>query len=357
MDRLRGMISLNQMKKALSYILLLVIFVQALFTPVSLIHAADSDLPTAVIQDISPIQNGGFNVQVQVTGTVAQWSNVYGYDDDDTPQNAVPGDNIFIQVQNPGPDGVLALNEIHNFDLADNYFVFGTGPNITVVRQITLDNITDASYTILVGVDRDDVLIDTDVLISAVVDISFTDGVMAYSSGLSSYGNQPVGDGGAQNSTVSAATPAESSSFADCGLSASGILACIINILTLPILYLIYWVSSLFVSIIAQVADFVLFLSINDALFRSSFVEQGWALVRDIANLGFIFVLLITAFQTVLGIGKSDIKKVIANVIIIAVCINFSLFISKVVIDAGNVVARIFYSRIEVEDKSDGQAP
>ena len=44
----------------------------------------------------------------------------------------------------------------------------------------------------------------------------------------------------------------------------------------------------------------------------------------------------------------------IVNVILMAVLINFSLFFTKVIIDAGNISARIFYNALEVRNKADG---
>ncbi|MEX0919271.1 MAG: hypothetical protein WDZ64_00795 [Parcubacteria group bacterium] len=74
-------------------------------------------------------------------------------------------------------------------------------------------------------------------------------------------------------------------------------------------------------------------------------INVAWGVVRDVANMGFIFILLYAAIQTILGIG-GDNKKIIVNVIIVAILINFSLFITKVVIDISNVLALLFYEAI-----------
>src|SRR3989344_3279746 len=74
-------------------------------------------------------------------------------------------------------------------------------------------------------------------------------------------------------------------------------------------------------------------------------VNNAWGVIRDVANMGFIFVLLYAAIQTILGIG-SDTKKLIVNIIVVAILINFSLFFTKLVIDASNVLAITFYDAI-----------
>src|SRR3989338_10302 len=77
-------------------------------------------------------------------------------------------------------------------------------------------------------------------------------------------------------------------------------------------------------------------------------IDTAWKTIRDVANMGFIFVLLYAAIQTILGIG-SDTKKLIVNIIVVAILINFSLFFTKVVIDASNILAITFYDAIAPE--------
>jgi len=74
-------------------------------------------------------------------------------------------------------------------------------------------------------------------------------------------------------------------------------------------------------------------------------INVAWGTIRDIANMGFIFVLLYAAIQTILGIG-SDTKKLIVRIVIVAILINFSLFFTKIIIDISNVLALLFYDAI-----------
>jgi len=77
-------------------------------------------------------------------------------------------------------------------------------------------------------------------------------------------------------------------------------------------------------------------------------INVAWKVIRDVANMAFIFVLLYAAIRTILGIG-SDTKKLIVNIIVVAILINFSLFFTKVVIDASNILAITFYDAIAPE--------
>ena len=80
-------------------------------------------------------------------------------------------------------------------------------------------------------------------------------------------------------------------------------------------------------------------------LAKAGSIDLAWTTIRDIANMGFIFILLYAAIRTILGIG-SDTKKLIVNVIVVAILINFSLFFTKLVIDISNVLAVTFYDAI-----------
>lgn len=68
-----------------------------------------------------------------------------------------------------------------------------------------------------------------------------------------------------------------------------------------------------------------------------------WRTLRDLANLCFIFILLYVALRTMLGLSTSPMKLVF-NVLIAALLINFSFAITRVVVDASNVPATAFYN-------------
>lgn len=74
-------------------------------------------------------------------------------------------------------------------------------------------------------------------------------------------------------------------------------------------------------------------------------INVAWKVIRDVANMSFIFILLYAAIQTILGAG-TDTQRLIVRVVIIAILINFSLFFTKVVIDISNVLSLLFYDAI-----------
>ncbi len=82
-----------------------------------------------------------------------------------------------------------------------------------------------------------------------------------------------------------------------------------------------------------------------DNLSSADFINKAWTAIRDVANMCFIFILLYAAIKTILGLG-GETQKLIMKVIVVAILINFSLFFTKVVIDASNVLAITFYDAI-----------
>ncbi len=130
-----------------------------------------------------------------------------------------------------------------------------------------------------------------------------------------------------------------------CGLISSGssIYGCVIQVV-----YYLFWVpTSWLAGLAAKFLDFFVFYSIQSSSYSgSTFVTQGWGVVRDLSNIAFIFVLIFAAIKTILDLGGSD--KLIKNVIIIALLINFSLFFTKAIVDAGNILAGVLYNDIGV---------
>jgi hypothetical protein len=83
--------------------------------------------------------------------------------------------------------------------------------------------------------------------------------------------------------------------------------------------------------------------------------------LRDLANISFIFILLYTAIQTILGQATGKMKSAILGIVVAAVLINFSLFFTRVAIDTSNILAITFYTPIEncvvgLEEKDRGLA-
>src|SRR3990167_2227376 len=114
--------------------------------------------------------------------------------------------------------------------------------------------------------------------------------------------------------------------------------------------YIVWSVSALIARLAAHILDFFIYYATNSSSYKNDFVEQAWGAVRDVANIFFIIALLYVALKTILGLNVTDNKKLISAVILVALIINFSLFTTKVVIDASNILAKVFYNNITSKD-------
>ena len=79
---------------------------------------------------------------------------------------------------------------------------------------------------------------------------------------------------------------------------------------------------------------------------EGSMIATGWKMVRDLLNLFFIFILLYVAIATIIQYGSFG-KDAIVKIIIAAVLINFSLMMTKMIIDSSHILAWGFYDKIE----------
>jgi len=110
--------------------------------------------------------------------------------------------------------------------------------------------------------------------------------------------------------------------------------------------YTIWEASALIMTLAGRFLDFFLYYATNSSAYTSVFVEKGWGLIRDIANIFFIIALLYVAIKTILSLNVTNNKKLIGTIVLIALLINFSLFVTQVIIDSSNILAKVFYNQI-----------
>lgn len=115
------------------------------------------------------------------------------------------------------------------------------------------------------------------------------------------------------------------------------------------ILYILMTLAAGILALAGLFLDFILNISVvelSERLVKITSINTTWGYIRDLANMSFIFILLYEGIRMILGLESSEIKKVIVNVIVAAVLVNFSLFFTKVVIDASNIITLGFYNAI-----------
>ncbi|RJQ31947.1 hypothetical protein C4572_01890, partial [Candidatus Parcubacteria bacterium] len=100
------------------------------------------------------------------------------------------------------------------------------------------------------------------------------------------------------------------------------------------------WLISITLSAISGVIGYSDFTGVTG-------VQKGWVIIRDLCNMFFILILLVIAFATILRIESYNYKKFLPKLILMAVLINFSMFITGIIIEFFQVLMLSFINPIQ----------
>ncbi len=107
------------------------------------------------------------------------------------------------------------------------------------------------------------------------------------------------------------------------------------------------WFLSFFGSLFDMAINFSIF-NIKLLFDSAGSINILWQTLRDTINIVFIFILLYIAITKIIGSWGVKSATTLTNVIIDVIMINFSMFFTKILIDAGNFVAAALYSQIQI---------
>lgn len=122
----------------------------------------------------------------------------------------------------------------------------------------------------------------------------------------------------------------------------------ILNVINL-LLFMVLKVMSALLAIAGLFLDEIIKMTIvnmAENIKGISAINDVWGKIRDLGNMTFIFILLYQGIRMILGLGGTSVKKAITGIIIAAIFVNFSLFVTKAVIDASNIITLGFYNSI-----------
>ncbi len=94
---------------------------------------------------------------------------------------------------------------------------------------------------------------------------------------------------------------------------------------------------AILISATVHLIEFSLSEEFVNNLFNSPAIYTGWKMVRDTLNIMFIFFLLFSAFSTIFQVSKYHIKSTWVMIVVMALLVNFSWPITRVIIDFSNV--------------------
>ncbi|MEI7512370.1 MAG: hypothetical protein WCK01_02835 [Candidatus Uhrbacteria bacterium] len=106
-------------------------------------------------------------------------------------------------------------------------------------------------------------------------------------------------------------------------------------------------ILNIIASFLGKVLIFMVDILISFASYNgfgdATVVHKGWVVVRDVVNMFFIIVLLISAFATIIGYEHSfHYKQVLPKLLLMAVLINFSRTLIQLLIDFSQVIMLTF---------------
>lgn len=120
-----------------------------------------------------------------------------------------------------------------------------------------------------------------------------------------------------------------------------GCMTAVVAVLANMYLKLVSWLLGM----VGMLFDYSIEIAVNSAEFidKIGVVEPIWSFIRDLLNMTFIFILLWIAANIILGKKNYSLRSNVVRVVIVAVLINFSLFASKLMVDASNLLTLQIY--------------
>lgn len=104
------------------------------------------------------------------------------------------------------------------------------------------------------------------------------------------------------------------------------------------VFHVLNWVLSWLTGLAIGLFETVITQTFNTELFNAGFIQEGWLMVKEFANIVIVFFLIIIALATILDVGIGGLssynaKKTLPRLIFVALAVNFSLVVAKFVLD------------------------
>ncbi|MEI6296749.1 MAG: hypothetical protein WCO84_03840 [bacterium] len=122
---------------------------------------------------------------------------------------------------------------------------------------------------------------------------------------------------------------------------------CLFDLMSWALTAVRYFLTTL-LSYTAAAFNISIDISINNLsgfLFSIKSIDIAWKVLRDLCNMFFLLVMMYISIGTVLQLDGVNWKKQIVTLIFSALLINFSMTITRVVIDTSNIFAVYFYEQ------------
>ena len=111
------------------------------------------------------------------------------------------------------------------------------------------------------------------------------------------------------------------------------------------ILTLFAWVTGL-AGIVLNAAAYYTVVNMGNFVNGLTAITSAWTVLRDVGNIVLIFGFVAIGIATILDVESYSAKKMLVKLLIVAVTLNFSMFVTRAIIDVGNIVATQFYKEL-----------
>ncbi|MFH1564236.1 MAG: hypothetical protein ABIC82_00050 [bacterium] len=112
--------------------------------------------------------------------------------------------------------------------------------------------------------------------------------------------------------------------------------------------WMFFRIGELFGILVTLLIGFLMRVAAYNDFTTSEAVRLGWGLMRDVCNMFFIVILMIIAVCTIIRVEAYNYKKMLPNLLVKAVLINFSLMFCGLLIDVSQVITLSFVSAFSV---------
>jgi hypothetical protein len=115
-----------------------------------------------------------------------------------------------------------------------------------------------------------------------------------------------------------------------------------VNYILLGLSHLLQWLLNFLGQFTLLLMDAIIGVAKYNDFAKAKPVEIGWPLVRDVVNMFFIVVLLVTAFSTIIRYDKFNYREILPKLLLMAVLVNFSKTLIGLLIDLSQVIMLTF---------------
>ena len=158
--------------------------------------------------------------------------------------------------------------------------------------------------------------------------------------------NPPTGGGGGEGEAVGAASNSDG-----CNLfQGDSLLSCIMGgagKIGASILWIFVSFCGWLLGFVGMFFNWVILVTVfqySTYFGNSEGILLAWSILRDIGNIILLFGFIFIGLQTILNIGHFSVGRALPRLVIFAILINFSLFISEAIVDISNVFSASFYT-------------